>query len=458
MPDQILSNSKIIGSYIEKTPGSEKLASEAQSVLPSGIAHDSRYLKPYALYIDKAFGPHKWDVDGNRYIDYFGGHGALLLGHCHPDVTKAVQNALALGTQFGANHPREVEWADQVIKMVPSAERVRFTSSGTEATLMALRLARSFTGKNKFVRFKTHFHGWHDHMTAGYTSHFDGGATAGVIDGVADNVVLVSPQDISEIKSVLKSDNDIAAVIVEPTGSSFGMVPMTQEFLQSVRKFTEEQGVIFIFDEVVTGFRCSPGGAQQAFDIKPDLTTLAKILAGGLPGGAVAGRKDILDDLDFERAAAQGREKIGHPGTFNANPVSAAAGIAALKIIEQTDACEKANTSAAILRENFNNILDKHNVPWAAYGTFSGVHLYMNKNGQTINQSTFNANEIGYADLKNKDKDLVTKLRLAMAINGVDFNNSPGAQLSASHTREDLEFTTEAFNEAIKMLKNDGEI
>ena len=404
MPDQILSNSKIIGSYIEKTPGSEKLASEAQSVLPSGIAHDSRYLKPYALYIDKAFGPHKWDVDGNRYIDYFGGHGALLLGHCHPEVTTAVQNALALGTQFGANHPREVEWADQVIKMVPSAERVRFTSSGTEATLMALRLARSFTGKNKFVRFKTHFHGWHDHMTAGYTSHFNGGATAGVIDGVADNVVLVSPQDISEIKSVLKSDNDIAAVIVEPTGSSFGMVPMAQEFLQSVRKFTEERGVIFIFDEVVTGFRCSPGGAQQAFDIKPDLTTLAKILAGGLPGGAVAGRKDILDDLDFDRAAAKGREKIGHPGTFNANPVSAAAGIAALKIIEQTDACEKANNSAAILRQNFNNILEKHNVPWAAYGTFSGVHLYMNTNGQTINQLTFNPNEIGYADLKHKDK------------------------------------------------------
>ena len=277
MPDQILSNSKIIGSYIEKTPGSEKLASEALSVLPSGIAHDSRYLNPYALYIDKAFGPHKWDVDGNRYIDYFGGHGALLLGHCHPDVTTAVQSALALGTQFGANHPREVEWADQVIKMVPSAERVRFTSSGTEATLMALRLARSFTGKNKFVRFKTHFHGWHDHMTAGYTSHFDGGATAGVIDGVADNVVLVSPQDISEIKSVLKSDSDIAAVIVEPTGSSFGMVPMTQEFLQSVRKYTEEQGVIFIFDEVVTGFRCSPGGAQQAFNINPDLLEIPNL-------------------------------------------------------------------------------------------------------------------------------------------------------------------------------------
>ena len=458
MPDQVMSNSKIIGSYIEKTPGSEKLAREALNVLPSGIAHDSRYLKPYALYIDKAFDPHKWDVDGNRYIDYFGGHGALLLGHCHPEVTSAVQDALAAGTQFGANHPREVEWADQVIKMVPSAERVRFTSSGTEATLMALRLARSFTGKNKFVRFKTHFHGWHDHMTAGYTSHFDGGATAGVVDGVADNVVLVSPQDISEIKSVLKADKDIAAVIVEPTGSSFGMVPMSKEFLQTVRVMTEEENVLFIFDEVVTGFRCSPGGAQKAWDIKPDLTTLAKILAGGLPGGAVAGRKDILDDLDFERAALLGREKIGHPGTFNANPVSAAAGIAALKIIERSDACEKANKSAAVLREKFNEILEKQNIPWVAYGTFSGVHLYMNRNGHAIKQSSFNPNEVGYADLKNKDKGLVTKLRLAMAINGVDFNNSPGAQLSASHTPEDLEFTSEAFNEAIKMLKNDGEL
>lgn len=458
MPDQVMSNSKIIGSYIEKTPGSEKLAREALNVLPSGIAHDSRYLKPYALYIDKAFGPHKWDVDGNRYIDYFGGHGALLLGHCHPEVTSAVQDALAAGTQFGANHPREVEWADQVIKMVPSAERVRFTSSGTEATLMALRLARSFTGKNKFVRFKTHFHGWHDHMTAGYTSHFDGGATAGVVDGVADNVVLVSPQDISEIKSVLRADKDIAAVIVEPTGSSFGMVPMSKEFLQTVRVLTEEENVLFIFDEVVTGFRCSPGGAQKAWDIKPDLTTLAKILAGGLPGGAVAGRKDILDDLDFERAALLGREKIGHPGTFNANPVSAAAGIAALKIIERSDACEKANQSAAVLREKFNEILEKQNIPWVAYGTFSGVHLYMNRNGYAIKQSSFNPNEVGYADLKNKDKGLVTKLRLAMAINGVDFNNSPGAQLSASHTPEDLEFTSDAFNEAIKMLKNDGEL
>ena len=458
MPDQMISNSQIIGAYREKTPGSEKLSMEANDVLPSGIAHDSRYLKPYALYIDKAQGPHKWDVDGNRYVDYFGGHGALLLGHCHPEVTEAVQNALAAGTQFGANHPKEVEWANQVIKMVPSVERVRFTSSGTEATLMALRLARSFTGKTKFIRFKTHFHGWHDHMTTGYANHFDGTATAGVLDNIANNVVLVSPQDISEIQEVIANDDDIAAVIVEPTGSSFGMVPMGEEFLSSVREMTAANGILLVFDEVVTGFRCSPGGAQEAYGITPDLTTMAKILAGGLPGGAVGGRKEILEELDFEKTAERGREKIQHPGTFNANPVSATAGITALKIIEKTDACKTANESAAWLRSRFNEILEDRNVPWAAYGTFSGVHIFMNKSGMSLKPSSFDAASVSYTELKNKDPQVVTKLRLAMAINGVDFNNSPGAQLSVTHTKEDLEFTADAFSEALDMLRRDGEV
>ena len=458
MPDQMISNSQIIGAYREKTPGSEKLSMEANDVLPSGIAHDSRYLKPYALYIDKAQGPHKWDVDGNRYVDYFGGHGALLLGHCHPEVTKAVQNALAAGTQFGANHPKEVEWANQVIKMVPSVERVRFTSSGTEATLMALRLARSFTGKTKFIRFKTHFHGWHDHMTTGYANHFDGTATTGVLDNIANNVVLVSPQDISEIQEVIANDDDIAAVIVEPTGSSFGMVPMGEEFLSSVRELTAANGILLVFDEVVTGFRWSPGGAQEAYGITPDLTTMAKILAGGLPGGAVGGRKEILEELDFEKTAERGREKIQHPGTFNANPVSATAGITALKIIEKTDACKTANESAAWLRSRFNEILEDKNVPWAAYGTFSGVHIFMNKSGMSLKPSSFDAASVSYTELKNKDPQVVTKLRLAMAINGVDFNNSPGAQLSATHTKEDLEFTADAFSEALDMLRRDGEV
>ena len=233
---------------------------------------------------------------------------------------------------------------------------------------------------------------------------------------------------------------------------------MGEEFLSSVREITAANGILLVFDEVVTGFRCSPGGAQEAYGITPDLTTMAKILAGGLPGGAVGGRKEILEELDFEKTAERGREKIQHPGTFNANPVSATAGITALKIIEKTDACKTANESAAWLRSRFNEILENRNVPWAAYGTFSGVHIFMNKSGMSLKPSSFDAASVSYTELKNKDPQVVTKLRLAMAINGVDFNNSPGAQLSATHTKEDLEFTADAFSEALDMLRRDGEV
>ncbi len=458
MPDPFLTNSQIVNTYQDKTPGSRQFASEARELLPSGIAHDARYLKPYALYIDHAAGPHKWDVDGNRYIDYFGGHGALLLGHCHPEVMAAVSEAMAAGTHFGANHPREVEWAQQVVRMVPSAERVRFTSSGTEATLMALRLSRAHTGRNKFVRFKTHFHGWHDHMTAGHANHFDGTATVGVIEAVASNVVLASPLDINEVRHILETDDDIAAVICEPTGASFGMVPMSAEFCRELREITVRQDVLLIFDEVVTGFRCAPGGAQEAYGVTPDLTTLAKILAGGLPGGAVAGRQELLEHLDFERTAERKQEKIQHPGTFNANPVSAAAGIAALKIIETTDACARANRSAAWLRAKFNEVIAAENVSWAVYGTFSGVHLFMNPDGNAVDPSDFCPESVGYEALKTKRPDLVNKLRLAMAIHGVDLNNSPGGQVSAMHEQEDLDLTVDAFREALRMLKRDGEL
>ena len=172
-------NSGIVASYRARTPRSQALAEQAALLLPSGIAHDARHVDPYGVYIDRAQGPHKWDVDGNRYVDFFGGHGALILGHGRPEVTAAVGAALQRGTQFGASHADEIAWVLAIQRLVPSAERVRFTSSGTEATLMALRLARAFTGRERIVRFKGHFHGWHDQMTSGYTDHFDGSPTPG---------------------------------------------------------------------------------------------------------------------------------------------------------------------------------------------------------------------------------------------------------------------------------------
>lgn len=458
MTEPARANLTVEAAYRDRTPGSARLAAQADNLFPSGITHDSRYLQPYGIYAERAEGPYKWDVDGNRYIDYVGGHGALLLGHNQPKVSAAVQGALERGTHFGASHDLEVRWAQAIKGLLPSAERIRFTSSGTEATLMAVRLARTFTGRRKILRFKTHFHGWHDHMTSGYQSHFDGSPTVGVLPGVAEQVVLVEPNDVDGLRAILASDPDIAAAILEPTGGSFGMVPLTASFLATLRELTAASGVLLIFDEVVTGFRVAPGGAQGHFGITPDLTSLAKILAGGLPGGAVVGREDVLAALDFAAAAAAGKEKIQHPGTFNANPVSAAAGIAALDLIATTDACERANASAAVLRQGINGVLEELDVPWAAYGTFSGVHIFTNPKGRALRPSDFDPFSVPYSELKARQNDIVHRVRIAMLLHGVDFNNWPGGTVSAVLSPQDEADTVDAFREALLLLRREGDL
>ena len=458
MPDDMFSNSRITAASRERTPGSAALAKQAGALFPSGITHDSRYLEPYGVYIERADGPHKWDVDGNRYVDFFGGHGALILGHRHQAVTQAVSDAFDAGTHFGASHPREVAWARAIQRLVPSAELVRFTSSGTEATLMAVRLARAFTGRATLLRFQGHFHGWHDHMASGYTNHFDGSATPGVLQGVAEKAVLLPPNDIAVVRDVLANSDDIAAVILEPTGASFGQQPIGAEFVQELRALTERHGVLLILDEVVTGFRVSPGGAQAAFGVRPDLSSFAKIVAGGLPGAAVAGRRDILDRLDFAVAQRTGREKIQHPGTFNANPVSAAAGTAALTVIAETDACERASRTAASLRAALNEVLKEEGVAWAVYGTYSGFHTFLDPRGVKIRPGTFDAAALTLDDLKAQSNDLVNKLRLALLVYGVDVNSRVGGFLSATHTEADVSHTADAFRQAVRMLRQEGEL
>ncbi len=458
MSDAALTNSSIVANYRDKTPTSARLAEEAGALLPSGIAHDSRYIEPYGIYVEHAKGPRKWDVDGNEYVDFFGGHGALLLGHNNDAVVAAIHEAMDQGSHFGSNHPREVRWASLVSEMIPSAERVRFTSSGTESTHMALRLARAATGRNGLARLKTHFHGWHDHMTSGYANHFDGSATPGVLESVAEQVVLLPPGDIEAAKRLLAENDDIAALFVEPTGGSFGMIPLSADYLAALRDITAQHGVMLIFDEVITGFRVSPGGAQGHYGITPDMTTLAKIIAGGLPGGAVVGRRDIMDALDFAAARADGKEKIAHPGTFNANPVSAAAGIAALEIIQSTDACDKANATCETIRQGMNRVLVDRGIAWSVYGTFSGFHIFMNTQGREIRPDAFNPFDIPFEELKTKNGDVANKLRLAMLVEGVDLMSWPGGLVSATHGQDDIDRTVAAFDKALAMLRDEGEI
>ena len=265
-----LSNSKIVARYRERTPGSEDRSQAACSVFPSGIVHDSRRVLPYPIYVERAAGSRKWDVDGNEYVDYHGGHGALILGHCDPQVTRAAQRQLELGTHPAACHDLEVRWGTLVKELVPCAERVRFHSSGTEANLMALRLARACTGKKKLVRLKGHFHGWQDHAAFGVDDHFDGSATPGLLEEIAGHVLLASSDDLAGTRALLESRDDIAAVMLEPTGGSFGVLPITADFVHMLREVTSRRGVILIFDEVVTGFRVARGGAQAHYGITPD--------------------------------------------------------------------------------------------------------------------------------------------------------------------------------------------
>jgi glutamate-1-semialdehyde 2,1-aminomutase len=458
VPDTALSNSAIIAAYRAKTPASEEWAERARASFPSGITHDSRHLAPYGLYVTRAEGGRKWDADGNEYVDYFGGHGALLLGHNHPKVLAAMQAALAEGTHFGASHPREVLWAEQIRRMVPCAEKVRFTSSGTEATMMALRLARAYTGRDTVLRFRTHFHGWNDHMPSGQAGHMDGTPTPGVVAGITAATVLVDPNDRAGVEQAF-AGHSIAAVILEPTGSSTGMVPVAPGFLAFLRAQCDQHGAVLIFDEVVTGFRVAPGGAQAASGVTPDLATFAKIVAGGLPGGAICGREAILDLLDFEKAAAKGFEKIGHQGTYNANPVSAAAGLAALQIIAEEDMCGRANAYGEALRAELNDVIRSEGVPWAVYGQYSTFHVFTNPKGRPdVSPDTFDPLALKYDELKANAPGAVQKLRLALILNGVDIMGWPGGNICAVHTDADRAKTVAAFRESLRMMKAEGDL
>jgi glutamate-1-semialdehyde 2,1-aminomutase len=449
--------SRIVAAYRRRTPTSARLAAEAAGRFPSGVTHDGRYLLPYPIYVGRAAGSRKWDADDNEYVDYTGGHGALLLGHNHPQVVAAVEAQLKRGTHYGACHELELRWAEWIVRLIPSAERVRFTSSGTEATLLALRLARAATGRKKIVHFAGHFHGWHDHVAFGVSSHFDGSPTPGVLDEVAGNVVMAVAQDIEGTRRLLDARDDIAAVIVEPTGASWGQVPVTGACLQMLREVTQRRGQVLVFDEVVSGFRVSPGGAQAHFGIAPDLTTLAKIVAGGLPGGALVGRADLLDQLAFAPTAAK-REKVPHQGTFNANPLSAAAGIATLEIVARGDVCRQANDYAARLRAELQRVCRDEDVPWVVYGSFSGFHVFTNPQGLAITAADIEAGRHDHTVLKASRPGIVHKLRLGMMVHGVELFSWPGGPTSAVHTPDDLERTAEAFAGTLRMLKEEGEI
>ena len=356
--------------FFERRQGSAERAAAARELFPSGVTHDVRYFDPFGIFIERAVGPRKWDVDGNEYIDYVMGHGALLFGHSHPYLVEAVQAQVTRGTHLGASNDYESAWALAIQRLLPSAEKVRFTSSGTEATMMAVRLARAATGRQRLLRLRNHFHGWNDSvMVGGVTSAGAIGAT-GLSSAIVDTIDVFDQTDLAGISEALAT-REYAAAILEPTGYSWGTCPLPTEVPIALRGLTEQAGTLLIFDEVVTGFRISEGGAQERLGLRPDLTTLAKVAAGGLPGGAVVGRRDVIDQIAFDAGA----ERVAHPGTFNANPLSAVAGARMLTAVAEEDPVGIAAEQAARLTRGLNDALREAEAPRSGLqGCVDGPH------------------------------------------------------------------------------------
>ncbi|MBI2760042.1 MAG: aminotransferase class III-fold pyridoxal phosphate-dependent enzyme [Chloroflexi bacterium] len=448
----------ILETYQRRHKRSAELFEQARQVFPDGVTHDTRRFTPFPIYVERAQGPRKWDVDGNELIDYVSGHGSLLLGHGRSEVVEAVREQVVKGTHLGASHETEIEWGRWVQRLVPAAERVRFTSSGTEAVQMAVRLARASTKRELLIKFESHFHGWSDTVSALLAGNEGVPFGVGIPEGALGAQIILPVNDVAALERTLADhEGEVAAIIIEPTGASMGSTPADPDFLFELRRLTERDGIVLIFDEVVTGFRIAPGGAQAHYGVTPDLTTLAKILAGGLPGGAVAGKADLLGQIGFTDSDGSPRgTRVSHPGTFNANPISAAAGVAALAIVATGDPHRAANAAAERLATEMNRIIRRHEVAGCVYGQQSLLHILLGKEAQIPDDGyAWQWTEREHRTVPHTAPETVVAFRRAMINEGVD-PMGPRLIVSAAHDPEAVEFTVAAFDRAVGAMQEEG--
>ena len=455
------SANEIAAAYASRRVKSLALFERARNVLAGGVGHDLRYSLPTPIYIERGNGGRKWDIDGNEYVDFLMGNGALLLGHADPEVVDAISRAAEAGTHFGNDHPLHIEWAELVQQLVPCAERVRFTNSGTEATHLAIRIARAATGRNRILRFEGHFHGWHDDVVHGFHPPFDADGSLGVPPHVRQGLVTIPDGDLNRLDETLAANPDIAAVILEPSGASWGRVPIDLDWLRGVREATARRDVLLIFDEGVTGFRFSAGGARKVYGVAPDVCCMAKVMAGGMPGGAVAGREPVMRVFDMTGDAHHDRHRrVVHFGTFNASPTSAAAGIAVLRRVADGSAIERADAAAAQLRDAWDAVLERHGIAGYVYGTASTYHVYFETDSDRVRTAKSRA-DLHTTDaglLKGMPGPLIAKYQLRMRHGGVDNMSSTGGVTCAAHDGDDIEKATAAFEQTVVALRDEGDV
>lgn len=430
---------------------SEAIYEEAKKILPVGASSNVRIYQhePFPIIFDHGKGSRVWDIDGNEYVDYLLAYGPLILGHCHPTVVNAIKEQIQKGTMLGTTTELEVEVAKKIASMVPGAEMVSFSNSGTEATMEAVRIARANTGRDKILKFEGHYHGHHDYVLFSVESPSSVAGLElrptklpfypGIPEDISHTVIVAPWNNLSALERILKKyANDIAAVIMEPVVGSSGVIPPADGYLKGVRELTQKNDVLLIFDEVLTGFRIAKGGAQEYYGVTADLACFAKALGNGAPVAAITGRKDVMGMI--------GPGKIGYGGTYNANSLSLAICKATIEVLSKNDGevFSRMNSMTKKLMDGLQKICDKTGHEAVVQGVGPMFQLYFTrlKKVSTYRQSI-------QCDLE-KFKDF----REMMLEKGVYFHpdGTERLMLSAVHTDEDIEKTLAAAEDSLSKI------
>ena len=427
---------------MRRTDTSEALFERASRYIPGGVNSPVRAFRAVGLtplYIDHGRGAHVFDADGNEYIDYISSWGPLLLGHAFPPIQEAIRQELEKGTSYGACNAREVEMAELICtKFFPSVERVRMVNSGTEATMSAVRLARGYTGRDKIIKFEGCYHGHADTflISAGSgLATFGQSSSAGVTEHIIEDTLVATYNDIESVRRLLEEyRGQVAAVILEPIMGNMGLIPPAPSFLEELRRLTELEDVLLIFDEVISGFRAARGGAQELYGVRPDLTCLGKIIGGGLPVGAFGGRADIM-----ERLAPLG--DVYQAGTLSGNPLALAAGITMLQTLAEPDFYTRLEEKGQAFEATIRPILDRYadRLSYNRVGSLSTI--FFHPGGVSSN-----------AEAKEADTATYARYFRGMIERGIYL---PPSQfecifLSMAHTQEDFDRTASAMDEVLR--------
>ncbi|WGE87390.1 glutamate-1-semialdehyde 2,1-aminomutase [Actinobacillus equuli subsp. haemolyticus] len=423
---------------------SEQLFEKAQKVIPGGVNSPVRAFKGVGgtpVFIQKAEGAYITDSDGKQYIDYVGSWGPMVLGHNHPAIIDAVLKAVPNGLSFGAPTESEITLAELVTKLVPSIELVRMVSSGTEATMSAIRLARGYTGRDKIIKFEGCYHGHSDSLLVKAGS---GALTLGQPSGpgvpadFAKHTLTCTYNDLDSVKTAFEQyPNEIACLIVEPVAGNMNCIPPKNDFLKGLRALCDQYGAVFIIDEVMTGFRVALGGAQAYYDVKPDLTTLGKIIGGGMPVGAFGGKKEIMEYI-----APTG--PVYQAGTLSGNPIAMAAGLACLTELSKAGNEDKLAAQTKTLAEGFKALADKHNVPLTVQYVGGMFGLFFTEQAEINN----------FQDVMKCDAAKFNRFFHLMLEQGVYLAPSAfeAGFMSLAHSDEDIQATLAAADKAFAAL------